>query len=284
MTVPPEARARHEALLGEIRAHDYRYYVMDDPVVTDHDYDALYRELRALEERHPRLRTKDSPTQRVGGAPRGDLRTVPHVERMMSLDNAYGEDDLSEFLRRVAEGLPAGADVLFSVEPKLDGASIEVLYRGGRLAAAITRGDGESGEDVTENLRTVRSLPLSIPWEEPLTVRGEVVIYRRDLERINEARVRAGEAPFANPRNAASGSLRMIDPRVVAERPLRVLFYQAVEGPLLSPTHSGSLARLAELGLPTHRDERVCRSPGERTFSRRSGTSGAATAASSRVA
>jgi DNA ligase (NAD+) len=257
--VPATTAARHAELLREIRAHDYRYYVLDDPVVTDRDYDALYQELRALEERYPSLATPDSPTKRVGGALRADLRTVPHVERMMSLDNTYSEAELGEFLRRVEEGLPASAAVTYCVEPKLDGASIEVLYRDGRLAGGSTRGDGVSGEDITENLRTIRSLPLTIDYTGPLTLRGEVVIYRRDLERINEARVAAGDAPFANPRNAAAGSLRMIDPRVVAERPLRMLVWAVVEGPSLAPCHSKALARLAELGLPTHRKEVVCR-------------------------
>jgi DNA ligase (NAD+) len=251
--------ARHAALVQEIRAHDYRYYVLDDPTLSDREYDALYQELRALEAAHPSLVTRDSPTARVGGALRTDLRTVPHVVRMMSLDNTYSEAELGEFLRRVYAGLSDGADVAFAVEPKLDGASIEVLYRDGRLAAGSTRGDGVTGEEITENLRTIRSLPLRIDYTEPLTLRGEVVIYRRDLERINEARVAAGDAPFANPRNAAAGSLRMVDPRVVAERPLRVMFYGVVEGLAFAATHTKTLERLATLGLPTHRKEVLCR-------------------------
>lgn len=249
---------RHRKLVQEISAHDHRYYVLDDPQISDQKYDALYAELRELEQRHPQLVTPDSPTQRVGAAPRGDLRTVPHVVPMMSLDNTYSEDELREFVRRVHQGLPAAVTPSFCVEPKLDGGSIEVLYRDGKLALGSTRGDGQSGEEVTQNLRTVRSLPLSIAYTKNLTLRGEVVIYRRDLLRINQARVAAGEAPFANPRNAAAGSLRMLDARVVAERPLRVLAWQVVEGPELASTHSGSLDALAELGLPTHRLHRVC--------------------------
>lgn len=263
MAVPSDVEKRHAELVREIRAHDYRYYVLDDPVISDRDYDALYEELRELETAHPSLRTRESPTLRVGGALRTDLKTVPHVERMMSLDNTYSEAELDEFLRRVTAGLRTGDVTHFAVEPKLDGASIEVLYREGRLVGGATRGDGESGEDITENLRTIRSLPLTIPYDRPLTLRGEVVIYRRDLERINEARTASGEPPFANPRNAAAGSLRMLDPRIVAARPLRAVVYGVVEGKTLSPTHSGALRRLAELGLPTHRKERVCTSRDE---------------------
>jgi DNA ligase (NAD+) len=251
---------RHRKLVEEIRAHDHRYYVLDDPLISDRQYDALYAELRELEERRPELVSPDSPTQRVGGSPRGELRTVPHVVPMMSLDNTYSEAELAEFVRRVKQGLPAAQTAEFCVEPKLDGGSIEVLYREGRLVQGSTRGDGQSGEEITQNLRTVRSLPLTIPYLGNITLRGEVVIYRRDLARINEARVAAGEPPFANPRNAASGSLRMLDPRIVAERQLRVMAWQVVEGPELSDTHSGALEALAELGLPTHRLQRVCTS------------------------
>jgi DNA ligase (NAD+) len=251
---------RHRKLIEEVRAHDHRYYVLDDPQISDRDYDALYAELRELERAHPELATPDSPTQRVGAAPRSELRTVPHVAAMMSLDNTYGEDELREFVRRVRQGLPAAEEPAFCVEPKLDGGSIEVLYRDGKLTQGSTRGDGQSGEDITENLRTIRSLPLTSPYRGNLTLRGEVVIYRRDLERINQARVAAGEAPFANPRNAASGSLRMIDPREVAQRPLRVMAWQVVEGPELSKTHSGALDALGGFGLPTHGKHRVCHS------------------------
>jgi DNA ligase (NAD+) len=258
MSASKRDRARHAELVREIQAHDYRYYVLDDPVIGDQDYDALYRELRELEARDPALASADSPTQRVGGAPRTDLKTVEHVVPMMSLDNTYTEEDLADFERRVRDGLPAGATPSFCVEPKLDGASVEILYREGRFFGGSTRGDGVSGEDITENLRTMRSLPMRIDYAGPLTLRGEVVIYRQDLERINETRVAQGEPPFANPRNAAAGSLRMIDPRVVAKRPLRVIVWQVVEGPELGETHSAALRRLGELGLPTHRKECVC--------------------------
>lgn len=245
---------RHAKLVREIRAHDHRYYVLDDATVSDRDYDALLAELRALEAGHPELVTAESPTQRVAGAPRDEVKKAVHAERMMSLDNTYSEDELREFFRRVTDGLPDGAEVAYAVEPKLDGASLEVVYEGGALVLAATRGDGVVGEDVTTNVRTLRGVPLVVAAKEKLTLRGEVVIYRRDLAKMNEERERDGLEPFANPRNAAAGALRMLDPREVAKRPLRAVFYQLVEGPKLGhATHSASLAFLDELGLPTHR-------------------------------
>ncbi len=249
---------RYRELVAELRAHDYRYYVLDDPVVSDAEYDALYRELVRLEREHPELAREDSPTRRLGAAPRSELGTVTRSTRMMSLDNTYSEAELRDFFRRVAEGLPAGSAPVYCVEPKLDGSSIEVVYEGGRLVSGSTRGDGVTGEDITENLRTIRSLPLSIDYAPRLTLRGECVIYRRDLEAMNRARLAAGEPPFANPRNAAAGSLRLLDSRLVAGRRLRVLLYQAVEGARLAPTQSEALLALAALGLPTHGRQRVC--------------------------
>lgn len=263
MTNTNSAASRHAELVREIHAHDYRYYVLDDPTVSDREYDALMEELKRLEAQDPSLRTPSSPTNRVSGALRSDLRTVRHVERMMSLDNTYSDAELEEFLRRARDGLPAGVEIPYCVEPKLDGASVEILYRDGRLTGGSTRGDGEAGEEITENLRTIRSLPLTIAYTGPLTLRGEVVIYRKDLERINEGRVAVGDPPFANPRNAAAGSLRMLDPRIVAARPLRAVIYGVVEGPAFAPCHSATLARLAELGLPTHRKETVCKAPAD---------------------
>ena len=261
MTAPADVRERHAALSREIHAHDYRYYVLDDPLIGDREYDALYRELRDLEERYPELSSADSPTQRVGGAPRSgsELVNVQHVVPMMSLDNTYSLEELGEFVRRVNEGLPTGAVPSFCVEPKLDGASVEILYRDGKLAGGSTRGDGISGEDVSVNLRTMRTLPLTIDYKGPLTLRAEIVIYRRDLERINAERAKAGEPVFANPRNAASGALRMLDPRIVAKRGLRAMVWQVVEGRQIAPSHSAALDRLAELGLPTHRKHRLSR-------------------------
>jgi DNA ligase (NAD+) len=249
---------QHASLVRELREHDHRYYVLDDPIVTDREYDRLYRELVDLETAHPELRGADSPSMRVGGQPRSELQTVPHAVPMISLDNTYDEGELGEFVRRVRDGLPSGAAVTFCVEPKLDGASVELVYEAGRLVQASTRGDGVHGEEITENMRTLRGLPLVLPSLETLTLRGEVVIYRRDLEAINEQRLAVGEQPFANPRNAASGSLRLLDPREVAKRRLRVFLWQLVEGERLAPRHSEVLDRLGQLGLPVHRKHRVC--------------------------
>ncbi len=247
----------HARLVREVRAHDYRYYVLDDPTIDDRSYDALYARLRQLENEHPGLVTPDSPTQRIGHAPRGQLSTVSHVVPMMSLDNTYSSDDLKDFNRRVHAGLQDGAHVTYCVEPKLDGASVEILYRDGKLAGASTRGDGKVGEEILENLRTVRNLPLTIDYSSDLTLRAEVVIYRKDLREINRARSAQGQPLFANPRNAASGSLRMLDPKIVAERRLRVLIWQVVEEEF-APSHSAALERCAELGLPTHRKHILC--------------------------
>ncbi len=257
-----DPKSKHEKLVREIRDHDYRYYVLDDPIIDDVAYDGLYAELRALEVAHPELASADSPTQRIGAGPRTELRTVPHVVPMMSLDNTYSEEDLNEFHRRVVEGLPQTSKVRYCVEPKLDGASVEILYRDGKLAGGSTRGDGKSGEEIVENLRTLKNLPLTIEYTGSLTLRAEVVIYRRDLEFINTEREKRGEPLFANPRNAASGSLRMLDPRVVSERRLRALVWQVVEEDF-AESHSHALDRCASLGIPTHRKHVVCESKEE---------------------
>ena len=249
--------ADHARLVQELEAHEYRYYVLDDPVVTDADFDVLMQKLRALEAEHPELVTADSPTQRVGGTTRPFVTKIKREHRMFSLDNAYSPADMLEFHRRVALGLRDGDTACFTVEPKLDGASIEVIFEGGRLVQATTRGDGAEGEEITPNLRTIRGIPSRIKYEGKLTLRGEVLIYRKDLDALNAERDAAGLERFANPRNAAAGAVRMMDPREVAKRPLRVIFYQAVEGSAVKPTHGETLKWLAELGLPTHLREKV---------------------------
>jgi DNA ligase (NAD+) len=246
-------RDRHAALVREIDAHNYRYYVLDDPSVSDAEFDRLMNELRALEAKHPELATEDSPTRRVGGEARVGVTKVKHAVRMYSLDNTYTEEELGEFARRVRDGLPAAEEPRFVVEPKLDGGSVEVIYEGGRVVLASTRGDGETGEEITPNVRTIKSVPLTIPHTGRITLRGEVLLYKRDLEGLNRERDTLGLEPFANPRNAAAGSVRMLDPREVARRPLRIVFYQLVEGPELQASHSESLEWLATMGLPTHR-------------------------------
>ena len=252
MTTPA---ARHEKLVREIEAHNYRYYVLDDPSLTDAAFDKLLIELKALEKQHPELITPESPTQRVAGQARASISKIRHEARMFSLDNAYSADDMTEFHRRIVDGLKDGDVPAFTVEPKLDGASIEVVYREGRLAQASTRGDGVEGEDITINVRTIHSVPTRIAHEGKLTLRGEVVIYRSEFDKMNEERAAQGLEIHANPRNAAAGAVRMMDPREVAKRPLRVLFYQAVEGSSLHKTHAETLAWLEGLGIPTHRKQ-----------------------------
>ena len=255
MSAQKTPASQHAALVSEIDAHNYRYYVLDDPSVTDAAFDALMKKLRALEEAHPELCTSHSPTQRVGGTTRTAVAKVKHEERMFSLDNAYSKDDMGEFFERVRDGLPDSQTPEFVVEPKLDGASVEVVYEGGRLISASTRGDGESGEDITENVRTIRGIPSAIAHTAKITLRGEILIYRKDLVKLNVAREEEGLEPFANPRNAAAGAVRMMDPKEVAARPLRALFYQLVEGDKMHATHAESLTFMAAQGLPTHRKE-----------------------------
>ncbi|MGA2449802.1 MAG: NAD-dependent DNA ligase LigA [Polyangiaceae bacterium] len=244
---------QHARLVRELTAHNYRYYVLADPAVSDAEYDRLMRELASLEAEVPALATSDSPTRRVGELPRAGVAHVAHVERMLSLDNTYSDDDLVDFHRRVVDGLPDRQEPRFCVEPKLDGASVEVVYDGGRLVQASTRGDGATGEDVTENVRTIPSVPLTVSHRERLTLRGEVIIRRSDLAALNAEREADGLEPFANPRNSAAGALRMLDPREVARRPLRAMFYQVVEGASLHATHHETLDWLAALHIPTHR-------------------------------
>ena len=247
---------RHSALCREIAGHDYAYYVLDRPEISDRAYDRLFSELKALEAAHPQLVHPGSPTQRVGEQPREGVAKVTHAHPMFSLDNTYNEEELREFDRRVRDALPADVPLRYVAEPKLDGASLEVIYRDGRLSQGITRGDGRVGEDVTENVRTIRSVPLVLEDRRTLTLRGEVVIYRRDLLAVNERRVGEGLEPFANPRNAAAGSLRLLDTRETAQRPLRLFCYDLVEREY--NTHSETLDALRAMALPTHGLHQVC--------------------------
>jgi DNA ligase (NAD+) len=221
-----EAQERVEELRRLIDYHNYRYYVLDDPEVSDAEYDALFQELRALEEAHPELASPDSPTQRVGAAPSSAFGVVTHRIPMLSLANAFNAEQLRGWYARVVRLL--GRDVEdFSLEPKIDGLAISLLYEERRLTVGATRGDGIHGEDITPNLRTIRSIPLTLPEPAPrlLEVRGEVFLTRAAFERINEERAAAGEQLFANPRNSAAGSLRQLDPRITARRPLDFIGY-----------------------------------------------------------
>ncbi len=222
MTAPEEAVRRARTLREQLEEHNYRYYVLDRPVISDAEYDRLMRELRELERRYPELATPDSPTQRVGAAARTGFGAVRHVVAMLSLDNAFSEEEVAEFDRRVRERLSV-EEVSYHAAPKFDGLSLSLRYEAGRLVRAGTRGDGRTGEDVTANVRTIRNVPLRLRgggWPAVVEVRGEAVIPKRAFARLNEERLAAGEPVFANPRNAAAGSIRQLDPRVTARRPL----------------------------------------------------------------
>ena len=223
-----DARAQAERLREAVRFHDYRYYVLNDPVIGDRAYDRLFERLRELEEACD-LEREGSPTQRVGGEPVDELGTVEHVAPLFSIDSSGDAADVREFDRRVRRDLD-GADVAYVCEPKFDGLSVEVVYIDGRYERAATRGDGETGEDVTENVRTIESVPQRLRGDHPdvLVVRGEVYIPRDAFQEYNRERVERGDDPFANPRNAAAGTLRQLDPSVTAERPLDCFFYDVL--------------------------------------------------------
>jgi len=249
------AAERAKTLRGEIQRHDYAYYVLDAPTIPDAEYDRLFRELQQLEAQYPQLLTPDSPTQRVGGAPLAEFGQVQHRVAMLSLNNAFSEEEVAAFDRRCREGLALGGDeVEYAVEPKYDGLAITLIYQDGMFVQGATRGDGYSGEDVTRNLRTIRNIPLrlrgkAIPAR--LEVRGEVLIFRKDFEKLNLQQRAAGLKEFANPRNAAAGSLRQLDPKITAQRPLRFVAYGVAEIGATSPASQAALmAQLAEWGLP----------------------------------
>jgi DNA ligase (NAD+) len=246
-------------LREKLRHHEYLYYVEDAPVISDAEYDSMMRELKALEEAHPELITPDSPTQRVGGKPREGFTKVAHSSPMLSLDNALGEAELRDFDRRV-RALLAGENFAYVAELKLDGLSLAVHYKHGRMTQAVTRGDGDVGEEVTENARTIRSIPLRLKgdagdWE----ARGEVVLTRRAFEKANVEREAAGQAPFANPRNAAAGSLRVLDPSITASRQLDFFSYFLFkDGKPALDSQSESLKKLRDMGLKVNPRTKLC--------------------------
>ena len=260
---PPVARDRHAELTQQINEHQYRYYVLDAPTVADAQYDALMRELEELEERYPALRTPASPTQRVGGTYSTQFTAVEHVERMLSLDNAFSTEDVAAWARRVERD--AGRPVHYLCELKVDGLAIAVVYEHGRLVRGATRGDGRTGEDVTPNVRTISDIPGRLTTDHPpelLEVRGEVYFPVTRFAELNAGLVEQGRAPFANPRNAAAGSLRQKDPRITARRPLRMVVhgvgaYRPASGDGRPDTQSGWYDRLAGFGLPVSDRVRV---------------------------
>ena len=252
-------------LRTEIARHNHRYYVLDDPEIPDAEYDRLFSELQALETRYPDLTTPDSPTQRVGAAPLSAFAQVRHRLPMISLANAMSDEELADFDRRVVAALPGAESVLYTAEPKLDGLAMSIRYEEGLLVQAATRGDGSTGEDVTANVRTVKSVPLRLvgeAWPAVLEVRGEVYMSREGFERLNKDAAERGERVFANPRNAAAGSLRQLDPRVTATRPLRFCCYGWGEISIdAGESQYTMLQRLAGWGIPISKELRQVEGP-----------------------
>ncbi|MEI7681133.1 MAG: NAD-dependent DNA ligase LigA [Betaproteobacteria bacterium] len=248
------------ALRVQIEQHNHSYYVLDQPTVSDAEYDRLFRELQALELAFPELLRPDSPTQRVGGAPLAAFNEVRHATPMLSLNNAFEQEEVEAFDRRVAEAL--GSPLIeYATEPKYDGLAVSLVYENGLLVSGATRGDGTTGEDVTTNLRTVRSIPLRLHGRHApasLEVRGEVLMLKADFARLNERQAQLGEKIFANPRNAAAGSLRQLDPRITATRPLTFYAYGTdVAASGLYTRHSETLDALTQWGFPVTRERRV---------------------------
>jgi DNA ligase (NAD+) len=251
MAVAQKARQRAEALRRDIETHSHRYYVLDAPTISDAEYDRLFQELVELEAAYPGLVAPDSPTQRVGGMPLEEFPQVTHRTPMLSLNNAFTDEDVIGFDRRAREGL-GKEEIEYAAEPKFDGLAISLLYDRGRFVQGATRGDGFTGEDVTANLRTVRSIPLKLRGPTPpgsVEVRGEIVMYKADFERLNARQRERGEKEFANPRNAAAGSLRQLDPKITASRPLRFFAYGLVDSGGFQ-RHSEVLDWIADRGLP----------------------------------
>jgi DNA ligase (NAD+) len=251
-----EAHKRADELHRLIEHHNYRYYVLDDPEVPDAEYDRLMRELEALESGYPDLVTADSPTQRVSGTPMDGFESVKHRVPMLSLGNAFSDEEVADFYRRVSQGLERD-DITFAAEPKLDGVAISLTYIGGLLTTAATRGDGERGEDVTANVRTIRAVPLKLHgegWPSLLEVRGEIYMPRDGFKLFNRKALEQGEKPLVNPRNGAAGSLRQLDPQLTAKRPLAFFAYGTATRDNLPDTQYDALVRLRDWGFPVNRE------------------------------
>ncbi len=256
------ATKRIDELNKLIEYHNHQYYDEDSPEITDYEYDALIRELGELEALYPQLVTGDSPTQRVGGQPLSAFNAVRHPVPLLSLDNAFGPEELRDFDRRVQQ---LAGQAAYVVEPKIDGLTVVLTYENGSFAQAATRGDGVTGEDVTANVRTIRVLPLSLTSApDRLVVRGEVFMPKRAFARLNEERDSRGEPPFANPRNAAAGSIRQLDPKITASRTLRVFLYQVLVGPMPLPaTQEDALSYLRQMGFSVQEQYQHCRNINE---------------------
>jgi DNA ligase (NAD+) len=263
MAVPAKAAARAERLRREIELANFQYYVQDEPAIPDAEYDRLFRELQALEASHPELASPDSPTRRVGASPQSAFAAVSHVTPMLSLNNAFAESEVEAFDRRVREGLETAGEVEYAVEPKFDGLAITLTYEGGRFSIGATRGDGFKGEDVTHNLRTVKSIPLRLEGKslpDFLEVRGEVMMFKREFEALNRSQREKEEKEFANPRNAAAGALRQLDSRITAGRKLAFFAYglgKVSGGEVPADRHSRQMDYLESLRFLVARERDV---------------------------
>ncbi|MEY4315252.1 MAG: hypothetical protein RI977_629 [Bacteroidota bacterium] len=256
-----EAQAKIIALSQELKDHNYRYYVLAEPVISDQQFDLKLKELEALEKAFPQFALPDSPTQIVGGGLLDEFKTVPHKRRMMSLGNTYSEEELLEFDERVRKSL--GVDqVEYVCELKIDGLAISLFYENGQLVQAVTRGDGFQGDDVTENVKTIRSVTQTLHGNFPASfeIRGEIFMHRKGFERLNQQRQAQGEAPYANPRNVASGSLKIKDAQEVARRPLDITLYHFLADQNPFSTHSESLTQAKSWGIKTADHSETCQS------------------------
>lgn len=253
-----------DTLRQDLRRYEYEYHVLDNPTIPDAEYDRLFHQLKALEAAHPELITADSPTQRVGAKPLSGFAQIRHEIPMLSLDNAFSDEDFYAFVKRIEDRLIRLPDPLtFCCEPKLDGLAVSILYVNGVLTQAATRGDGTTGEDITANIRTIRNIPLQLLMDNPparLEVRGEVFMPHEGFERLNQQALEKGEKTFANPRNAAAGSLRQLDPKITSKRPLVLNAYGIgiAEGVDLPNTHYDRLQWLKSIGIPVNPEIRLC--------------------------
>lgn len=262
MTTPIQTQI--ETLRETLRHHEYLYHVLDAPEIPDSEYDRLFHQLKALEQQHPELITPNSPTQRVGAKPLSGFAQITHEIPMLSLDNAFSDEEFYAFVKRIQDRLTVLPEKLeFCCEPKLDGLAVSILYVNGVLTQAATRGDGTTGEDITFNIRTIRNIPLQLLTDNPparLEVRGEVFMPQAGFERLNETALAKGEKTFANPRNAAAGSLRQLDPKITSQRPLTLNAYGigVAEGVELPDTHYARLQWLKSLGIPVNPEIQLC--------------------------
>ena len=264
--MPSSVGKKIEELRNQITKHDYSYYVLAEPVISDENYDKLYKELEKLEAENPNLITPDSPTQRIGKDLTKDFKPVKHKIPMLSLANTYDEQDLFDFDRRVRESLPDEEKIEYVVELKIDGASVSINYVDGKLKTAATRGDGTIGEEITNNVKTIRSIPLKIEISKAkkyqlkdIEVRGEVYMRINDFENLNKNREDRGEKLFANPRNSTAGTLKLHDPKIVAERKLNVFLYSLISNEDEFKSQEENLKLLTSLGFKVNNQYKVCK-------------------------